>query len=187
MRKNVTFVAVVLSVILSGIWSCKLVEDSGESSQGVNALRLASGDISSWAEDQSGGFISFTASNMQQLVNGGAPQYVEKGLVAGFEQRMSNGSKAVKLLILDFGTEANAVAMYTKKDSENSDKSDVGTYPQSVAQLDNSAMDGVTAIAHFGKYFMELAFTGYTDKSESRATAKSFVEVFEVNISDLKQ
>lgn len=184
MKKSIVFVTVCLSVIL--FMSCKLVEDSGESSQGVNALRLSSGDISPWAEDNSGGFITFTASNMQKLVNGGAPQYVEKGLVAGFEQRMSNGSKTAKLLILDFGTEANAVSMYTKTDNENSDKTASGTYPQTVAQLDNSAMSGVTAIAHFGKYYMELAFTNYSDKSESRTTANSFVEVFEAKIGELK-
>lgn len=179
-------VAVVSVALLFGV-SCKLVEDEGESSQGVNALRLANSDVSPWTENASEGFKAFKASNMFALINGGAQNYIDKGMVAGFQQNMAGGGeKTAKLLVLDFGTEASASAMYSYTDNANEDKLNAGDYPQTVAQLDNSPSSGVVAIAHFGKYYMELSFTGYNDKSESRITAASFVEVFEEKISLLK-
>jgi hypothetical protein len=178
-------VAVVSIALLVGV-SCKLVEDEGESSQGVNALRLANSDVSPWTEISVDGFKDFKANNMVKEINGGAQTYVDKGMVAGFKQYMTGGGKSAELLVLDFGTEASTSAMYSYTDNANEDKSDAGGYPLTVAQLDNSPMSGVVAIAHFGKYYMELSFTGYNDKSEARSTAASFVEVFEEKISLLK-
>lgn len=187
MKKVIYSCVTIVSVALLFGVSCKLVEDEGESSQGVNALRLANSDVSPWTENASEGFRAFKASNMFALINGGAQTYIDKGMVAGFEQNMAGGGeKTAKLLVLDFGTEASASAIYAYKANENGEKLAAGTFPEAIAQLDNSAMSGVTALAHFGKYYLELSFTGYSDKSESRTTATSFVEVFEEKISLLK-
>lgn len=179
-------VAVVSVALIIGV-SCKLVEDEGESSQGVNALRLANSDVSPWTEISDDGFKDFKANNMVKEINGGAQVYVDKGMVAGFKQYVeTGGGKKAELLVLDFGTEASASAIYSYKVDGNDEKLAAGTYSEAVAQLDNSAMSGVTAYAHFGKYYLELSFTGYNDKAESRITATNFVEVFEEKISLLK-
>lgn len=154
--------------------------------EAVNALRLVNGEVSPWTENNEEGFIEFKASTMFSLINGGAQSYVDKGVVAGFQQRMAVDSKYADLLVMDYGTEAKASEMYAWADAANDEKSAVGNYNLSVAELDNSPMSGVIAIAHFGKYYMELSFSGYNDKSEAQATAASFIEVFESKISNFK-
>jgi hypothetical protein len=162
-----------------------MVADTDGSSQGVDALRLAATDISPWTEAAAGGFIAFTASNMTTLVNGGAPQYIDKGLVSGFEQNMANGTKTAKIWVTDFGTASNASAMYAQKDTENGNKTKAKNFELTVAELDNSPLDGVVAYAHFGKYYLELTFS-ISDKSEAGTTASNFIEVFNAKIDALK-
>lgn len=152
----------------------------------VNALRLVNGEVSPWIENNEEEFIEFKASTMFSLINGGAQIYVNHGVVEGFQQTMAIDEKLAFLMVMNFGTTSNASEMYVFTDAANDEKSAVGNYNLSVAELDNSPMNGVIAIAHFGKYYMELSFSGYNDKSEAQATAASFIEVFESKISNLK-
>ncbi|HON10193.1 MAG TPA: hypothetical protein PLE24_04940 [Chitinispirillaceae bacterium] len=186
MKKN-TITAFFSAIILLFLASCKFVVDDGGSGKGVYALRLAPGDISSWSEDQVGGYTEFTASTLDGPggINGGAPYYTDEGMVEGFNQNLSNGSKKACIFVWDFGTAKNASKMYTKKDGDNINKIGASGYSPSVARLDDSPSSGVVAYAHFGKYYIEISFTEFSDKSDARSTAVSFIEVFETKISQL--
>lgn len=187
MLKTVSTCLGSIAIILLVCVSCKLVRDDGNASQGVNALRLGSVDVSPWREEPNDGFLVFKASNMFDLINGGAQMYVNKGMIAGFQQDMSiSGEKSARFLVLDYATEDKAIEMYNYSDASNGDKLNAGNeFPLSVAQLDGSPLGGVIAIAHFGKFYMELTFTGFSDKSEAVKTAVSFIEVFEQKIDAL--
>lgn len=165
--------------------SCELVSDNGDSVQGVKALRLTKDDISGWTEVSSKGFEEFEAASLHLIINGDAPQYVDKGLVKGFIQHINNAEKRGDLFILDFGTESNAAAMYNYMNDQNNYKAKAGNYDMNTAQLNTSAADGVTAYSHFGRYYIEIRLKDFPNVLESHQTAESLIEVFQYKISDL--
>ena len=185
MKKPIVSIIAALGVLLI-VTSCKLVMDKDSSNQAVYALKLASGDITSWTQDASEGFSEFKASTLETFINGGAPKYVDEGVVEGFIQNMSNSSKKVIIYVMDFGTASNATAMYAQIDANNGSKIEAQSYSLNTAQLDDSPSSGVTAYAHFGQYFIELSFSEFSDKTEARTTAPNFIEVFETKISQMK-
>jgi hypothetical protein len=186
MRKLLLSCVTVVTIFFVLFVSCKLVEGTGDTVNGVNALRLQSGDISGWTEIADEGFKDFEAANMYDRVNGEAVLYNSKGLVEGFLQNLSNSSKTAVLLVQDMGTPAHAKDIYDYWDAKNEDKSAASPFDLSVAEIDNAiSLTGVSAYAHFDKYFLKFDFSGYSDKSEAGAAAASFVEVFEAKIAEL--
>ena len=184
MKRNLTLIAAIAGVALV-IPACKLVMDDESSSQGVYALKLASGDITSWSQDESEGYSEFKASTLESLIDGGSTDYTNEGVVEGFIQKMFNGSKKAEIRVMDFGTESNAASMYSFMDGNNNSKLEASTYDIATAQLNDKPTSGVDAYAHFGQYYIELRFTGFSDKNDARTTAPNFLEVFETKISQL--
>jgi hypothetical protein len=183
------FVLFCITGLVSGLFfflSCKLVAEDGDSVKGVYALRVASGDVSGWEEEKVGGYKTFKASTMCQDVNGYCKDYIDKGLLEGFQQVIASSSKTATFLITDFVTPEKAAAMYEYWTAKVDDAGNTGTYDAKISILDNDPADGVIAWAHFNRYVLKLVFSGYLDKADASKVALSFVEVFETKIAELK-
>jgi hypothetical protein len=182
--KKALILASILSVVLLFIFSCELESDSGNSSRGVDALKLTETDITGWTEDEGGG--TYNSETLFDFINGGAPKYINNGLIEGFIQYMSKSDRKATIMVMDFGTESNAIAMYNDMSNRNSSKEKAGNYNLNTAQLDVSPSSGVDAYAHFKQFYIELNLTDFPDKSEAPNVAASIIEVFEAKINQLK-
>ncbi|NLW33834.1 MAG: hypothetical protein GXY77_20485 [Fibrobacter sp.] len=166
--------------------NCKLVSDDGNDSQGLNSLKLKSEEASGWVESA---LFDFNVSNCTKDagLNGGAQKYIEKGLVEGFKQTFSKSSFNFILIVIDFGNSSNANAMFSKMHTEEVfDEIIIDGFSENEAIIDNSPLSGVDAYAHFGKYYFELHFTGYSKKADAKNAASSFLELFRNKVSNLK-
>jgi hypothetical protein len=165
---------------------CKLVSDDGNDTQGLNSLKLQSDEASGWVESSLFDFNVSTCTKNTGL-NGGATKYIEKGLVEGFKQTFSISSFNFILIVIDFGNSANANAMFNKMYTEEVyDKLTIDGFSENEAIIDNSPLNGVDAYTHFGKFYFELHFTGYSNKTDAKNTAASFIELFGNKVDNLK-
>jgi hypothetical protein len=112
--------------------------------QHVHSAKFEDGEFSGWNADDSkfpNGFVKFNSSDMVNLVNGGAADYVAKGMSEGFQQDMAKGDLTYRSWVMDFGTEANAKEMYNSQIQQlASVKEAAGSYPETVAFWNKSYM-----------------------------------------------
>lgn len=167
---------------------CKIVENQ-DSTNTIGVLRIENEEITGWNESESDGYIPFNSSNMVDLVNGGAPAYVAKGLVEGFEQNMAkkNTERTYRGWVMDYGTPENAVAMYTEKLTENSSAKEVtSTFAESAVFLIPGTY-GYEGYANFEKYVIWMNFDNYgANKSEAKNNLLGFIGVVKGKINSMK-
>jgi len=179
-------IAVVLSALLFSV--CKIV-DNQDSTDTIDVLKIENEEVSGWNEDANDGYVPFNPSNMETLVNGGAPAYVSKGLVEGFEQNMSktNTERSYKGWVMDYGTPEKAAIMFNEKFTENSSTKEIaGTYAESAAILVPDTY-GYQGYANFGKYVLWMKFDNYgSNKSEAKNNLLGFMEVIKGKIDSMK-
>ena len=155
----------------------------------LSGLKINPGDVSGWIEDQNG-FREFSnLSMLTEIMNGGADGYYIRGAVEGFIQYMSKTGSDYRFesRVFDFGTAANAVGMYDYITDGTTDKQAVGSYGLDVALVDpDASLTGCKAFAHFGRYFIELSFSGYgSNKNEATVNAAGFVELLKSKVDAL--
>ena len=187
MPKKAYIVAVCLGV--SAILTlCQLTKNEEGGSLPIESARIEDNDVQSWTEEKE--LIKFNSNNMYDLVNGGAVEYIDNGMIEGFQQKMGKAGTGYYFIewLMDFGSAENASEMYTKKLNQfQSSKEAAGDFPESVAFLDNGLLYGYDAYAHFGKYFLWLNFDGYgANKSEAKQNAIGFLIVIKSKIDALQ-
>lgn len=185
MKNSLIFTSLLLSAILLFASSCELESENGNSARGVKALRLTETDITGWTEDEDG-YGEYNQESLFDHINGDALNYNVNGLIEGFLQYISKSARKGFLMVMDFGTTDNALAMYNDMNNRNSNKAPAGHYDLNTAQLDVSPSSGVNAYAHFKQYYIEIRLTEFSNKSESIDVATSMIEVFEEKINQLK-
>ena len=181
-----------LILALAGISTvtCKLITSDDGSANTIASAKFESGEISGWNADENlfpKGFVRFTTSDMVSLVNGGAAEYVAKGMSEGFRQDLKKGEQTYQSWVMDFGTKANAEDMYnTKVQQYSSDKETAGSYPETKSFV-KSSMYGYDGYAIFGKYLVVIWLDGFgANKSEAKNMAVEFLETIEQKITELK-
>jgi hypothetical protein len=146
-------------------------------------------EIAGW---KSGKYTEFTPWTLWDLINGGDDKYTaESTLVKGFIQFLDdtvNGANtSIGLRIMDYGTAANAAAMYHKiKPPSLPDSLDYfKTNPFAVPPFDTSILiarptgGGVEAYAHFDRFYFQLSNSGYALTDEAVADIKLFIVYFQ--------
>ena len=175
-------------VMISLLVMCKVVgDDDDNGTRTVTALRIAEGDVTQWQEENQG-YRAYTQDNLFDIINGGADQYISRGLIEGFQQilEISGSDFSATFLVMDMNSDANAKTMFDFKADAVSTKETAGTFSESAAVIDIGFLSGCTAYAHFGKYYLELSFTGYaSNKSEAKNNAVSFLEIFKDKIDKM--
>lgn len=175
-------------LVLAGLTlvTCKVVNNDEGSANTINSAKFENGEISGWNEITPKGLIPFTASDMVVQVNGGAQEYINKGLSLGFQQEMVNGEQSYRSWIMDFGTEANAQNMYNSKvDYFTSDKEVAGSYPETKAFV-RPSQTGYDGYAIFGRYMVSIWLDGFgANKSEGKNKTLEFLQTIEQKIKEL--
>ena len=150
----------------------------------IGKLRLTNGVVAGWSENTEYPYTTFTASNLFNLINGGAQEFVDRGMKEGFRQGMTNGpDKTFTSLVMDFGTAENALNMYTLKLQQfMGTKETAGAFPENQAFV-NTSTSGYEAYGVFGNVMVVIWMDGYgTDKSEAKADAVLFLEAYKNKI-----
>lgn len=146
-----------------------------------------SNEIQGW---KSSSYTEFVSSTLYLLKNGMDDEYThDSTLIAGFKQILADSVKHtnIEAWVMDFGTPAAASAMYHKiKPISVPDSLDkFKTNPFSVPPYDSSVaiarpvQGGVTAYAHFDKYYFELSNSGYAIRDSATADMKLFLEKYQ--------
>jgi hypothetical protein len=144
--------------------------------------------------------IVYTAGNINFF--GGESFYVSHGLIDLITEQMSIGLIAdsmgsswqyfVEFYIMDFGNDINAMGMYQAKLVGIDTLISIPGYDNGVAlatteiQRDPPPIcaptHGITVYAHLGKFYMELAFDGYSDLSAATSDAKLFLDLIKSKV-----
>jgi hypothetical protein len=176
----------VAKVAVFCIGACFLACSPTNSSKAttVTMLKINSGDISGWTissyniyySAQSWGSTSVDgdAYNFQQTVS-----YSEV-----MDEHMAGSSgKTITIWILNYTTPENASTQYNvDKTNWSANLDQLSAYSDTVAVGNNSHTDGVYAIAHFKKFYIQIRFSGYTDYALSKQDAVSFLGFLEAKI-----
>jgi hypothetical protein len=140
-------------------------------------FRIAVSEHPGWIERQ---VAEYDTSSLYDIINGGAPPYIARGLVKGIYQRLEHaeGERAAELFVMEFGSARNASDIFNDKRPDSSETVVVGGYPDSVV-VASRHLSGVNAYAHFGWFYFELTLSGYTDEAAAVEQAHTFLSEFE--------
>jgi hypothetical protein len=151
----------------------------------VTDLRLYDNDVAGWAgtADQ---YATFDTGNFYELVDGGAPAYINQGLVNGFTQSAKKAAPPDTLLsqiyAMDFGEPSNARRMFADKKTTQG-MSDVTPGFDTSEAIASPFLGGYFACAVFDRFYVEVTASGYADPSRALQDAGAFLGVFKSRIS----
>ncbi len=186
-KKFYQSVIIFLVVALFFFGGCNRVSVEEEEAQlNVTQLALESNDIQQWVEEEDGYNVYKTSEELYQLIDGGADEYLNRGLVEGFQQRLTRTETgySATIMVMDFGTIEKAANMYQYFSSRISPVVKAGNYNSSVAVIDPSPLDGCIGYAHFKQFYIELSLMGYgAEKSEAYNNTARFIEIFQAKIN----
>lgn len=189
MKKWIKIIALTASVAILGSIACKVVDDDGDANT-MAQLKIENGEVTGWnTVAGNSGFIEFIPSTMDAKVNGGASEYINKGLVEGFEQNMQKDGteRTYRSWIIDFGTAEKAAVMFNEKVNKyQSTKEAAGSYAATTAFIVPTDY-GYDAYANFTHYYVWMSFDSYgTNKSEAKNNALGFLAMTQGKIETMK-
>jgi hypothetical protein len=169
-----------LAVIASLLIACPS-SNSPEPAVPLASMIFTDAEISPWKQESVAYYQDSAA--LFNGIDGGAGQYLDKGLIETAKQvlvkgsSLSNDSLNCEARIMDFGTSANATTMFNTMMSNAVDKKAFASFPNSVAGLDYQPLTGIGAYAHFGRFFFQLDLQGYNDKTKVIDDAERFLTI----------
>jgi len=186
--KNALKLAVALVSAGLIVVACRVTSSEEGGANTIYSTKFENGEMSGWNADDTkypDGFVKFSSSDMIDLVNGEAANYVAKGMSEGFQQEMAKGEQTYRAWIMDFGTEANAKEIYNSKIQQYaSDKEKTDSYPETSAFL-KPDLYGYSGYAIFGRYMVVIWLDGYgTNKSEAKNNANDFLKTIEQKLKN---
>jgi len=169
------------------VLACQLATNSdgddggGDDTTTISAvadLRLST-EVSNWSE-ASGSYKEFDVQGLYDIINGGAVTDENNGLVEGIFQEMAGSSgRNVEIRVEDFGNAASATAMFNYSATNSvSQKVTFADFAEATA-VGTQVLGGVTVFAHFGKFYFNLQFTGYSDNQVAAADANGFLKTYQ--------
>lgn len=184
-KSTIIYSVIAILITLSIFISCKIVSggDGENKVRDIYSLKIGSGEISPWAETE---YIPCESPEafMASRVNGYVVEHQNRGLIEGFIQDLAAGSeRSATILAMDFGSSAKATDMYNYKKSEPGNNMPLSGISESIAIVNNNASDGCSVFFHFDRFYFEISFWGYSDKTEALKDAKTFVQHFQSRIN----
>ena len=150
--------------------------------QGLAMLRIVPTRIAGWKEDTSR-FKSFDRNGLFTVIDGGAPDYLDAGLIGGIVLEL-NGTDSVssEIFVEDFGNAKASATMLAKKAEAISHVDTLAGYKKSEVIVEK-VIGGCLACAGFGRYYFEVSMTGYSDYAKATKTAGTLLSAFQKQIS----
>jgi hypothetical protein len=137
--------------------------------------------LSGWTEPAQQGYVEYVAEGLYDLINGGAPEYIQTGLVDGIYQELNRTSDNARIqaYVMNFGTTDSATAMFNRKKGQIESVVTIGAYANSVAAGEKFLGTTLRTLAHFGKYYFEITVFGTESISESISVIESVLKFCE--------
>jgi hypothetical protein len=164
-----------MSSILFAVALATLFCHGASHAKSIRAADLrARGEIDGWTEEKNS-YVAFDTSSLFDLINGGAPEYIDNGLVEGITQRLKGPSPlAIEVFAEDFGTPEAARTMFLRKAGSGAD-STIATCRDTLCLSFSPFIGGVAAYAAVERFYFEIALTGAGDEREARARMQPFL------------
>jgi len=151
----------------------------------VSQLFPTETDISGWKKNTTYGYTTWSAATLNDDIDGGSDKYTNRGMIeCGDIAMLGPNGEEIKhqSLIMDFGLDSNAAVMFNyKKDEFSTEEVDITGYDNTVA-FAHPGVGGVTAFAHFKKFYLELKFEGFSDQNLAIQAAIQFLGLFKSKI-----
>jgi hypothetical protein len=135
---------------------------------------LITNQMSTWVEDK-GTTRTFTAQELFDVINGGAEEYINRGLIGGIHQQFSGtDGKTFEVFVEDFGDTAKSAAMIAAKKESFTE---TGSIPElsEVSSFSSKAIGALVVVAAVGRFYIEMTASGFTDNKEAEKAAVAFV------------
>lgn len=134
--------------------------------------------LQSWVE-QKEITRKFDVKGLFEIINGGAVDYVNLGLIEGIHQQFSNkdGVK-VEVFVEDFGTAEKASSMLETKKSGSSDTTQLPGLSGFNHFVEN-AIGASVVIASLDNIYLEMTVSGCKDVSQVEGIAQEFLKHYQ--------
>jgi hypothetical protein len=143
----------------------------------LEQLSVSSSEISNWQPQ--GDMTVYIGGQLYNFNDGGAPQYLNKGCIKTGVQVINGPSgEGAQNVIMDFGTDEAAAAMYQFKLSDISAPLTDPKYADSTVTI-QTAQDGITGYAHFYNYYFEIGLTKFNNPQDAIKTLNQFLGLYE--------
>ena len=137
-----------------------------ENAISVKQLAIKNNELSGWIPRDT--MRIFRGAELYDYMDGAVPQYFEKGVITTGAQILDGqNSTRVKSMIMDFGRDSNAVAMFLEKKAQNTGRI-IGDpiFPDSVAFM-HLILGGIQGYGHYSNYYFEIAADGFSDTAQA--------------------
>jgi hypothetical protein len=158
----------------------------------IEKLAFSNGEISGWNVDTTGTSESnpyslFRASDSMEMFNrfdGGAIKYLHgaPGFSSFLMQNMVDSSKTLTVFIVDYTNSSNASTLFNVTKTSWFMTTTLAGFSTSIAISDTSHESDVWACAHFSRFYVELHFLGFSDRTESVSSAEVFLDTLKARI-----
>jgi hypothetical protein len=171
--------AAVSLVAVGALCSCRFMALEDKSTPPLEQLEISNTDISNWKQQEK--MAIYIGTDLFNLNDGGAPQYLDKGCIKTGHQVLnkSDGSGAsVESMVMDFGTEANATAMFQEMQMNYIGKTVADQiFPDTVVGV-TTLLGGVKGFAHIANFYFEMSVTGFYDQLLAQKTFDMFLGLY---------
>jgi hypothetical protein len=169
-----------LLLVIGPAVSCKIIPLDESPTPPLEQLSIGTTDISNWQPQAS--MTVYVGTDLYNFNDGGATKYLDKKCLKTGVQTFEQNSEIVKTMVMDFGTNENATAMYTEEQLDNAGSTlKDPVFPDSTAFF-TSNLGGGTTYAHFDNFYIEIAVAGFSDQSLAMNTADMFLGLYEKKI-----
>jgi hypothetical protein len=151
----------------------------------VRTLELSASDISGWKMQQGETYKVLVGDEWFGYIDGGAPDYLNNGMIEGGVQKMSGASRQTgEMWVMDFGDAQNAEKMFADKKAQISDARELPSFDPNIAIFDNGVSDGGTTYGHFKNFYFAISLSGFDDKLQAGQSADLFLRVYQAKMKN---
>jgi VIT1/CCC1 family predicted Fe2+/Mn2+ transporter len=124
----------------------------------------------------------FTAKGLFEIINGGAVEYLNQGLVEGIHQQFSNNDgKTIEVFVEDFGNSEKSTNMLSSKKESFPDAGQL-TGVSDVNAFSSKAIGALIVVGSLQNFYIELTISGFNDQSEMEKVAISFLDYYKLQL-----
>jgi hypothetical protein len=140
---------------------------------------FTSNQVSGWSQDPASDALwTGAGTDLHLRIDGGDSAYTSKGcLLAMYQEMVGPNGESCTVVAMDFGTETQALDMFTYEQQHTAASIAIPQYDASVA-VASSAIGGITAYAHITASYFEVQLTGFGDQEDTAAqSATQFLDI----------
>jgi hypothetical protein len=173
LSKTLLMILCIALVVMAGTWIP------------VKQLEIKNNDLPGWIPQDY--MRIYKGTELYDYMDGAAPQYLDKGVqTTGAQWLDGQNNTLVQSMIMDFGRDSNAVAMFLEKKTQNVGQTVFDPqYPDSEAFM-TLVLGGVQAYGHYTNFYFEIAAVGFSETTQAIATFDTMLAWYIQKIQSLR-